>query len=79
LITLQNPFIERSGLCRERDSDFSVIMVSPLFRAAQEMVDHITETFKWHLRAASRPPRPLPENYQDFYPDFTLADAEEEA
>ena len=54
-------------------------MTFPPFRDTEEMVDHIRETFKWHLRRASRPPRPLPEDYWDLCPSFTLPDAEEAA
>ncbi|KAJ8436689.1 hypothetical protein Cgig2_025519 [Carnegiea gigantea] len=79
LIMLQNPFIERSGLYREKDSALSFIMVFPPFRAAEYMVGHVKKTFKQHMRAASRPPRPLPENYQDFCPGFTLIVVDEAA
>ncbi|KAJ8424173.1 hypothetical protein Cgig2_003016 [Carnegiea gigantea] len=41
--------------------------------------DHVRETFKWHLRRASRPPRPLLEEYQDLCLSFTLPDTEEAA
>ncbi|KAJ8434678.1 hypothetical protein Cgig2_024750 [Carnegiea gigantea] len=43
------------------------------------MTDHIKETFKWHLRGASRPPHPLPEDYWDLCPSFTLSEAAEVA
>ncbi|KAJ8425245.1 hypothetical protein Cgig2_015852 [Carnegiea gigantea] len=43
------------------------------------MADHVRETFKWHLRATSHPPRPLPEDYRDLCPGFILSDAEEAA
>jgi len=43
------------------------------------MVDHVRETFKWHLRKASRPPRPLPKDHWDLCLSFTLTDAEEAA
>ncbi|KAJ8446296.1 hypothetical protein Cgig2_005827 [Carnegiea gigantea] len=37
------------------------------------------ETFKWHLRMASLPARPLSEDYQGLCLSFTLPDAEEVA
>jgi len=43
------------------------------------MADHVRKTFKWHLKRALHPPRPLPEDYQDLCPNFTLPDAEEAA
>jgi len=43
----------------------------------EEMVDHIKEMFKWHLREDLHPPRLLPEDSQDLCPSFTLYDAEE--
>ena len=43
------------------------------------MVDHVRETFKWHLRATSCPFQPLPDDYRDLCPCFTLLDVEEAA
>ncbi|KAJ8433285.1 hypothetical protein Cgig2_014194 [Carnegiea gigantea] len=51
----------------------------PPFRDTEAMADYIRETFKWHLRRASRPPRLLPEDYRDLCSSFTLPDAEEAA
>ena len=49
------------------------------FRDTEERADHVKETFKWHLRRASHPPRPLQKDYRDLCPSFTLLDAEEAA
>jgi len=43
------------------------------------MADHVREIFKWHLWAASRPPRPLPKDYRDLCPGFTRPDTEDAA
>ncbi|KAJ8421918.1 hypothetical protein Cgig2_021607 [Carnegiea gigantea] len=45
----------------------------------KEMADHVRETFKWHLRTASHPPRPLLKDYRDLCLGLTLSDAEEVA
>ncbi|KAJ8425106.1 hypothetical protein Cgig2_013836 [Carnegiea gigantea] len=45
----------------------------------KEMADHVRETFRWHLRGASRPPHPLPKDYQALCPSFALLDVEEAA
>ena len=78
-----------SNLFRKREREISVleresllvfpIMAFPPFRDTEEMVYHIRETFKWHLRMASRPPRQLLEVYRDSCSSFTLSDAEEAA
>jgi len=41
------------------------------------MADHIRETFKRHLRRASRPSSALPKDYRGLCPSFTLPDVEE--
>ncbi|KAJ8428755.1 hypothetical protein Cgig2_003069 [Carnegiea gigantea] len=53
------------------------IMESALTELRWSTMYHVRETFKWHLRRASRPPRPLSEDYRDLYLSFTLFDAEE--
>ncbi|KAJ8441393.1 hypothetical protein Cgig2_009101 [Carnegiea gigantea] len=63
-----------------RESWFTIlIMAFPLFRDTKEMADHVGETFKWHLRRASHPPRSLSEDYQDLCPSFALPNVEEAA
>jgi len=52
-------------------------MVFPEFLSIEHAADYIRETFKWHLRGASCPPRPLPDKYHNLYPYFDLAKAEE--
>jgi len=79
LITLPNPLRERSKFSKEGASALFFIMVFPPFRSFEKMVDHVSETFKWHLRGASRPPQSLPKNYHDLCPGFTLSDEEEAA
>ena len=54
-------------------------MVFPNFVSAEQAVDYVRETFKWHLRGAARSPRPLPENYHKLCPHFNLLVAEEAA
>ncbi|KAJ8438742.1 hypothetical protein Cgig2_020297 [Carnegiea gigantea] len=63
----------------ERVSAYLPLMAFPPFHDTEEMADHVRKTFKWHLRRASRPPHPLPEDYQDLCPSFTLSDAKEAA
>jgi len=41
------------------------------------MALHVWETFNWHLRSATRPPRSLPKNYRDLCLDFIFAYTEE--
>ncbi|KAJ8422571.1 hypothetical protein Cgig2_006744 [Carnegiea gigantea] len=45
----------------------------------EEMADFMTESFRWHWRSATRPPRSLPDDYQDLCSRFTLSDAERAA
>jgi len=71
---------ERETDKSSRKSRFAVlIMAFPPFWDTEDMAYHIRETFKWHLRRSLRPPRPLPEDYRDLCPSFTLPDAEEVA
>ncbi|KAJ8426990.1 hypothetical protein Cgig2_033848 [Carnegiea gigantea] len=63
----------------ERGSALFFIMVFPPFLDTEEMADHVRQTFKWNLRGASCSPRPLPKEYRDLCPSFTLADAKEAA
>ena len=37
------------------------------------------ESFRWRWRRATRPPRPLPDNFQDLWPCFSLSEAERAA
>jgi len=40
------------------------------------MANYVRETFIWHWRSASRPPRPLPDDFYVLRPRFSLAEAE---
>ncbi|KAJ8441585.1 hypothetical protein Cgig2_023149 [Carnegiea gigantea] len=51
----------------------------PPFWDTEVMADHIRETFKWHLWRSLCPPHPLPEDYRDLCPSFTLPYAKEVA
>ncbi|KAJ8423521.1 hypothetical protein Cgig2_011982 [Carnegiea gigantea] len=72
---------DQTSLCSDRseeESRFTIFTMAFLpFRDTEEMADHVRETFRWHWRSASRPPCPLPKDYQDLCPHFTLSDAEE--
>ncbi|KAJ8422898.1 hypothetical protein Cgig2_026419 [Carnegiea gigantea] len=39
------------------------------------MADFVRESFRWHWRSAVRQPCPLPDDYWDLCPHFTLSDA----
>jgi len=41
------------------------------------MANHARKTFRWHWRSASRPPRPLLEDFRGLCPCFTLCEVEE--
>ncbi|KAJ8433719.1 hypothetical protein Cgig2_004348 [Carnegiea gigantea] len=45
--------------------------------STEQAADYVRETFKWHLRGATRPPRPFPTNYHELYTHFDLTAAEE--
>ncbi|KAJ8420400.1 hypothetical protein Cgig2_028072 [Carnegiea gigantea] len=45
----------------------------------KEMADFKRESFRWHWRRATRPPRPLPTDYRDLCPRFSLSKAERAA
>ncbi|KAJ8425793.1 hypothetical protein Cgig2_020292 [Carnegiea gigantea] len=47
------------------------------FPSIDEMALHAPEEFNWHMRRATRPHRPLPEDYRDLRPYFLLDDAED--
>ncbi|KAJ8431098.1 hypothetical protein Cgig2_007514 [Carnegiea gigantea] len=49
------------------------------FCGTEEMANHVRETFKRHLRAASHPPLPLLEDYRDLCLGLTRPNAEEAA
>jgi len=72
-------FLEIEGSFLKRGYSLPFIMVFPAFRSAEEIADHVGETFKWHLRAASRHPQPLLEGYRDFGRGFTLPDVKKAA
>ena len=40
------------------------------------MADHVRESFVWRWRSASRPSRPLPEDFHALCPRFSLPEAE---
>ncbi|KAJ8437037.1 hypothetical protein Cgig2_025884 [Carnegiea gigantea] len=44
--------------------------------STREMANYVKETFTWRWRSASRPPRPLSENFNVLCPYFSLAEAE---
>ena len=71
--------LKRDYHCRGRNFALLFDMAFPPFHDTEEMADHIRETFKWHLRRASHPPRPLLQDFQDLCPSFTLPDADEAA
>ncbi|KAJ8423630.1 hypothetical protein Cgig2_028489 [Carnegiea gigantea] len=48
----------------------------PPIHNTREMTNYARETFIWRWRSASRPPRPLPEDFNLLYPCFSLAEAE---
>ncbi|KAJ8427672.1 hypothetical protein Cgig2_016765 [Carnegiea gigantea] len=54
-------------------------MAFPPLRDTEEMANHVIETFQWHWRSASHPVCPLPEDYQELCPGFSLPRAEEAA
>jgi len=68
---------KRDKCSREKNSALIFIMAFPSFLDTKEMVDHVRETFKWHLKRTLCPSRPLSEDYQNLCPSFTLRDAEE--
>ncbi|KAJ8434327.1 hypothetical protein Cgig2_010944 [Carnegiea gigantea] len=43
------------------------------------MANHARETFRWHWKSASHPPRPPPKDYWDLCPCFALFNEEEAA
>ena len=51
-------------------------MAFPLIRNTREMALYLGETLGWHRRNASRPPRPLPEDFSGLCPGFSLSEAE---
>jgi len=40
------------------------------------MADYVRESFIWHWKRATRPPRPLPKDYHVLCPCFSLPEAE---
>ena len=51
-------------------------MAFPLIRSTREMALFLRETLGWHRRNASRPPRPLPEDFSGLCLGFSLSKAE---
>ena len=51
-------------------------MAFPLIRSTREMTLFLRETLGWHRRNASRPPRPLPEDFSGLCPGFSLSEGE---
>ncbi|KAJ8444401.1 hypothetical protein Cgig2_026605 [Carnegiea gigantea] len=73
LKALSNLFRERDKGSK-RESQFAIpLMGFPLFWNTEEMADNVRETIRWHLRKASCPPCPLPEDYRDLCSRFNLA------
>ncbi|KAJ8433006.1 hypothetical protein Cgig2_010982 [Carnegiea gigantea] len=56
---------ERKGREREREwlSLPPSIMAFPPLCDTKEMADFVRESFRWHWRSSTRPPRPLPGDY----------------
>ncbi|KAJ8420525.1 LOW QUALITY PROTEIN: hypothetical protein Cgig2_024956 [Carnegiea gigantea] len=57
-------------------SDPAAIMAFPATHCTREMANYVRETFTWHRRSASRPPHPLPEDFDVLCPYFSLDEAE---
>ncbi|KAJ8432518.1 hypothetical protein Cgig2_001111 [Carnegiea gigantea] len=53
-----------------------VSMAFPPIHNMREMANYVRETFIWHWRSASHPPRSLPEDFHVLCPHFSLAEAE---
>ncbi|KAJ8442977.1 LOW QUALITY PROTEIN: hypothetical protein Cgig2_019550 [Carnegiea gigantea] len=45
----------------------------------REMADFVRESFRWHWMTATRPPRPLPDDYRDLCLRFMLSDVKRAA
>ena len=54
-------------------------MAFPLIRNTRKMALYLRETLGWHRRNATRPPRPLPEDFSGLCRDFSLSEAEQAA
>ncbi|KAJ8436722.1 hypothetical protein Cgig2_027393 [Carnegiea gigantea] len=54
----------------------AVSMAFPPTHSTREMANYVKDTFTWRWRSASRPPRPLPEDFNVLCPCFSLAEAE---
>ncbi|KAJ8445629.1 hypothetical protein Cgig2_018570 [Carnegiea gigantea] len=52
-------------------------MAFPPIYNTKEMADHVRESFVWRWRRASRPPRPLLEDFHALCPRFSLPEAED--
>ncbi|KAJ8421484.1 hypothetical protein Cgig2_014962 [Carnegiea gigantea] len=64
------------SVLKSLEREVRVPRVSP---STEEVADNVRETFRWHWRSASHPLRPLPEDYRELCPCFTLSEAEEAA
>ena len=51
-------------------------MAFPPLYDTKKMADFVRESIRWCGRRATRLPRPLPDDYQDLYPCFSLLEAE---
>ncbi|KAJ8428107.1 hypothetical protein Cgig2_025449 [Carnegiea gigantea] len=51
-------------------------MAFPPIYNTREMADYVRESFVWRWRSASRPPRPLLEDFLALCPSFSLSEAE---
>ncbi|KAJ8451488.1 hypothetical protein Cgig2_017879 [Carnegiea gigantea] len=63
-----------------REASVSVSFVSmafPLIHNMREVANYVGETFIWHSRSASRPPRPLPEDFHAIFYAMLLGVAHE--
>ncbi|KAJ8436120.1 hypothetical protein Cgig2_001147 [Carnegiea gigantea] len=54
----------------------AISMAFPPTHSTREMANYVRETFTWCWRSASRPPRPLPADFNVLCPCFSLAEAE---
>ncbi|KAJ8421146.1 LOW QUALITY PROTEIN: hypothetical protein Cgig2_027444 [Carnegiea gigantea] len=73
---------EKGWYNRREEIESSVLLPTPFIMAfpplydTREMANFVRESFIWHGRGATRPPHPLPEDYQDLCPCFSLPEAE---
>ncbi|KAJ8429460.1 hypothetical protein Cgig2_015312 [Carnegiea gigantea] len=65
----------QGGKLWERDQFALSVMAFPRLPDAREMANFVRRSFRWHWRGAIRPPRPLPDDYQDLCPRFVISEA----